>query len=77
MHLNIVTSAVLWAIWNTRNNIVFNRWTWINLKQVWRLTLSYLKLWMVPLQEMAGGKLVAFMELLLEKLKTPLALDPG
>ena len=32
MHINIVSAAVLWSIWNNRNGIVFNRWSWINIK---------------------------------------------
>ena len=77
MHLNIVTSVVLWSIWNNRNNIVFNRCTWINMKQVWRLALSYLKLWMIPLKDQAGGKAEQFASLLLAKLRAPLAIEPG
>jgi hypothetical protein len=34
MHFNVVFSAVLWGMWLNRNNLVFNKVTWINLKQV-------------------------------------------
>lgn len=39
LYFNVVSSAVPWGTWDNRNNLVFNRVTWINLKQVWRLVL--------------------------------------
>ena len=77
VHFYIVSSVVIRTIWNNRNNLVFYHCTWINLKQVWRMALGYLKLWLIPLKEGAEGKLLQFMEVLLAKLKAPLALEPG
>ena len=54
MHLNIVTSAALWRLGNNRNNLVFNRKTWINMKHVWSLVLSYLRSWKVAYTEQEG-----------------------
>jgi hypothetical protein len=34
LHFNLVSSAVLWTLWINRNNIVFNKITWLNIKQV-------------------------------------------
>jgi hypothetical protein len=34
LQFNVVSSAVLWSIWNNRNSIVFNMKTWLNMKQV-------------------------------------------
>ena len=45
MHLNVVSSAVLWGIWNNRNNLVFNRKIWMNMKHVWSMILAYLRSW--------------------------------
>jgi hypothetical protein len=32
MHFNVVSSAILWGLWLNRNNLVFNKTTWINVK---------------------------------------------
>jgi hypothetical protein len=45
LQFNFVSSAILWSIWNNRNSIVFNRKTWLNMKHVWHLALSYLRRW--------------------------------
>ena len=68
MHLNIVFSAILWSIWNNKNGIVFNRWSWINIKKVWCLAHSYLKLLIIPLNELEKGKVLQFMEVLLARI---------
>ena len=75
LHLNVVTSAVLWCLWNNRNSLVFNRKTWINMKQVWGLLLSYLRTWKVPFKDLEGGKLREFTEMMVMKLRRPLCLD--
>jgi hypothetical protein len=43
LHFNLV-SSVGWTLWINRNNLVFNKTTWLNSKQVWRLALSLLNL---------------------------------
>jgi hypothetical protein len=48
LHFNLVSSAVLWALQINRNNLVFNNVVWLNIKNVWRLVLSFLKDWNVP-----------------------------
>jgi hypothetical protein len=48
LQFNFVSSAIIWSIWNNRNNIVFNKKTWLNMKQVWHLALSYLRSWKIP-----------------------------
>jgi hypothetical protein len=35
LQFNVVSSAILRSIWNNRNIIVFNRKTWLNMKQLW------------------------------------------
>lgn len=37
LQLNVISSAVLWGLWNMRNSVVFNRCTWISEKQVFCL----------------------------------------
>jgi hypothetical protein len=34
LHFNLVTSADLWGSWINKNNLVFNKSSWINIKQV-------------------------------------------
>ena len=55
-HFNVVTSAILWGVWNSRNILVFNRVTLINMKRVWSLILNYLRNWKVPFKDLEGGK---------------------
>jgi hypothetical protein len=43
LHFNLVTSAAIWGLWINRNNLIFNKTSWINIKQVWRLVLSFVK----------------------------------
>ena len=76
LYFNVVTSAVLWGLWINRNNLVFNKTTWINLNQVWRLILSYLRTWKVSFQELGEGKTAQFAALLLARLKSNLSLQP-
>jgi hypothetical protein len=56
MHFSVVTSTVLWGMWINKNNLVFNKLTWINIKQVWRLVLSFLRDWKRPFKELEGGR---------------------
>jgi hypothetical protein len=65
LHFNLVTSATLWGLWINRNNLVFNKTSWINIKQVWRLVLSFVKEWKVPFKELEGGKRSQFLDCLL------------
>jgi hypothetical protein len=71
MHPNLVTSTVLWELWINRNNLIFNKIIWINIKQVWSLVLKELK---VPFKKLEGGKSGQFMDCLLAKLRKPLPL---
>jgi hypothetical protein len=41
LQFNFISSDVLWRIWNSRNSLVFNRLTWLDLKHVWRVILSW------------------------------------
>ena len=72
----VVSSAILWGIWNNRNSLVFNQTSWINMKQVWRLIVGYLKIWQKPFKELEQGKAAHFLGLLVTRLKSPLTL-PG
>ena len=74
LHFNVVSSAVLWGIWNNRNSIVFDRISRISMKQVWRLVLTYLRNWQKPFKELEQGKTMQFVERLVTSLKAPLAL---
>jgi hypothetical protein len=74
LHFNLVTSVALCGLWINRNNLVFNKNFWINIKQVWRLVLSFVKEWKVPFKELEGGKSSQFMDCLLVMLRSPLPL---
>jgi hypothetical protein len=76
LQFNVVSSAVIWSIWNNRNSIVFNRKTLLNMKQVWHLTLSYLRSWKIPFKDKVWSKVDQFAEPLTQKLKLPLELKP-
>jgi hypothetical protein len=43
LHFNLVSSTTLWGLWINRNNRIFNKVTWINIKHVWRQVLSFQK----------------------------------
>jgi hypothetical protein len=74
LQFNFISSAVLWGIWNSRNSLVFNRLTWLNLKQVWSVILSYLRNWKVPFKDQVWKEVDLFMELLVRRIKAPLRL---
>jgi hypothetical protein len=64
MHFN-VASAVLWGLWLNRNSLVFNKTTWINVKQVWRRILFLLRDWMKLFIDLESGRNGQFVDLLL------------
>jgi hypothetical protein len=76
LQFNFVSSAIIWSIWNNRNSIVFNRKTWLYMKQVWHLALSYLRSWKIPFKTQVWTKVDQFAELLTQKLRQPLELKP-
>jgi hypothetical protein len=76
LQFNFVSSAILWNIWNNRNSIVFNRKSWLNMKQVWHLALSYLRSWRIPFKQQVWTKVDQFVVLLTQKLRQPLELKP-
>lgn len=76
LHLNVVSFAVLWGLWNFRNPIVFNRCSWISMKQVLGLVSRYLRDWTKPFQDLQGGLLMEFQTSLWMRLKAPFALEP-
>lgn len=53
---------------------MFGSKTWINLKQVWRLVLLYLRNWKVPFKELELGGIKQFEDRMLDRLKKPLCL---
>lgn len=55
LHLNVVTSSVLWELWNFRNTVVFNRCSRIYMKQVLGLVSHYLRDWTKQYQDLQGG----------------------
>jgi hypothetical protein len=76
LQFNFISSAILWGIWNSRNSLVFNRLTWLDLKQVWRVILSYLRNWKVPFKDQMWEEVDLFMKHLSNKIKAPLELEP-
>lgn len=44
---NMLTTAVLWAIWKLRNSICFQNVGWRNLKQLWQMAWCMLGSWKV------------------------------
>ena len=75
--LNVVSSAVLWGLWNFRNYVVFNRCSWISMKQVLGLVYRYLRDWTKLFQDLQGGKMQEFQDLIWRTLRNPLMLEPG
>jgi hypothetical protein len=63
------------GLWLNRNNFVFYKVTWVNLKQVWLLVYYILRDWKKPFKELESGKSKQFMGLLLAKMKAPLCLQ--
>lgn len=76
LHLNVASAAVLWGLWNNRNALVFNRCTWVSVKQVLGLVLWYLNHWTKLFEDLQGGDLERFQVLLKLKLRAPLELKP-
>jgi hypothetical protein len=74
--LNVVSSDVMWSIWNNRNDLVFNRKTWLSMKQVWGLILSYLRNWQIPFKNPEWGLVESFKAVLVRKLKIMPSLMP-
>jgi hypothetical protein len=56
INFNVVSSAILWGLWLNRNNLVFNKITWINLKPVWRLVYFLLGNLKKCFKELENGK---------------------
>jgi hypothetical protein len=77
MHFNVASSAVLWGLWLNRNSLIFNKTTWINVKQVWRRVLFLLRDWMKLFKDLESGRNGQFVDLLLVSLKAPLCLPVG
>jgi hypothetical protein len=72
--ISIVTFAALSGLWINRNNLVFNKNSWINIKRVWLLVMSFVKEWKVPFKEIEGGKSGQFLDCLLVMLRSLLPL---
>jgi hypothetical protein len=73
---NVVSSAVIWGIWNNRNHLVFNRKTWLSMKQVWGLILSYLRTRQIPFKNMTWDLVERFKSTLLRNLRRLSSLMP-
>jgi hypothetical protein len=55
---------------------VFNRKTWLNAKQVWHLTLAYLRDWKMPFKDQEWKLVDQIKHLLIRKLRMPMELEP-
>jgi hypothetical protein len=76
IHINVVTFAAC-ELWINRNNPIFNKVIWINIKQVRSLMYCFLRDWKKPFKELDGGKVGLVMDRLLVKLIKPLCLPVG
>jgi hypothetical protein len=46
---NLVSAAVLWSIWLTRNDMCFNRSVWTGMQVIWRRLAFNLAQWIILL----------------------------
>ena len=49
-HIRIGICALLWAIWNCRNDIIFNRKIFINFLQVIYRATAWIRMWSLLMQ---------------------------
>ena len=78
--INTVHAAGLWAIWKTRNDMVFNNVCWPGLQAICRKTMSNLSTWECISSGCARDKLVWAVKELETKARSPPLLlwpDPG
>lgn len=65
--MNVASFAVLWGPWSCRNVLVFIV-HWISVKEVWGRILRYPKDWIKHFEDHKAGKMMIFLELILQKL---------
>jgi hypothetical protein len=73
---NVVSYVVIWSIWNNRNPLVFNRKTWLSIKHVWRLILSYLMTSQMPFKNLEWEHVKSYNISLVKKLRSLPSLMP-
>lgn len=76
-HVNTICSAILWAIWKHRNNMIFNGVPWISVKQIWWMTLNFIRKWRLIFKELMLPQMEIFEERLLLLIKRSLLLKWG
>jgi hypothetical protein len=71
--LNSISAGVCWGLWLTRNNMIFRRQVWRDVKMVllmiWKCTASW-----KPFKEELLEKVIKWCNFLGEALRTPLAI---
>lgn len=50
----------MWGLWNARNDLGFNKCSWISIKQVLNLIVGYLGDWMKLLKEPLAGEMLNY-----------------
>jgi hypothetical protein len=52
--VNVVTSAVCWALWKLRNDLCFQDVRWVGMKKFWQRLVPKLKCWsvLIPVNQM-------------------------
>ena len=64
--LNVVCTAILWALWKLRNDMCFQGKTWPGVKDIWRRVAVDLEQWRI-LSKDAVSELLARSALVLNK----------
>jgi hypothetical protein len=77
---NVVSAAVLWTIWLTRNDMCFNRSLWLGMQVFWRRLAFNLAQWIILLageEKRRAQQVVMELEALMRAPQMLLWREPG
>ena len=73
--LNSVCAAFIWCLWKFRNSMIFNGQTWIDIRQVWRMTLLSIQRWKLIFKEHMLPEVDRFCDMVTQILRSFPALE--